>query len=124
MSKSNQHREKSHRKNLLSCSKNVGRINTYGIDRTIMTLHFSNWHKSIHVPEFQNAPSAATKQNWVAGHNSQGTHPILMCIWNLLRQKRNQQFKESFQIDILNQKSYKHIYWQNSIFGVLNGLEL
>lgn len=57
-------------KNLLGCSKNVGGINTYGIDRTIMTLHFSNWHKSIHVPKLQNAPSAATEQNRVPWYHS------------------------------------------------------
>jgi hemolysin-activating ACP:hemolysin acyltransferase len=72
----------------------MGGIDTDGIDRTVMTLHLSNWHKGIHVPEFQNAPSAATEQNRVARHHSQGTDPILVCIWNLLREKkRNQQLK-------------------------------
>lgn len=66
----NQYREKSHRKNLLGCSKNVGGIDTYGIDRTIMTLHLSDWHKSIHVPKLQNASSAATEQNRVPWHHS------------------------------------------------------
>lgn len=83
----------------------MGGINTYGIDRTIMTFHLSDWHKVIHVPEFQNAPSAATEQNWVGWHHSQGTDPILMCIWNLLREKKKEKIsslKGAFQTDIFH----------------------
>lgn len=47
--------------NLLGCSENVGGINTDGIDGTLMTSQLSNWHKSIHVPEFQNTASAAAE---------------------------------------------------------------
>jgi len=83
----------------------VGGINTYGIDRTLMTLHLSNWHKGIYVPEFQNAPSAATEQNWVAWYHFQGTDPILMCIWNLLKEKRKiSSLREAFQTDIFTPK--------------------
>lgn len=75
-------------KNLLRCGENMGGINTYGIDRTVVTLHLSDWHESVHVPEFQNAPSAAAEQDRVAWHHSQGADPILVCVWNLLREKR------------------------------------
>ena len=93
------------RKNLLSCSKNVGGISTYGIDRTLMSFHLSNWHKGIYVPEFQNAPSAATEQNWVAWYHFQGTDPILMCIWNLLREKRKMSsLRKAFQTDVFTPK--------------------
>lgn len=72
----------------------MGGIHTYGIDGTVMTSHLSNWHKSIHIPEFQNAASAAAEQNWVAWHQAQGTDPVLVCIWDLLGENRESSAEE------------------------------
>ena len=70
---------------LLSGSEDMGGVHTDGIDGTVMTSHLSNWHESIYIPEFQNATSAATKQNRMAWHHAQGTDPVLVCIWDLLK---------------------------------------
>lgn len=72
-------------RSIISCSEDMGGVNTYGIDGAVMASHLSDWHESIHIPEFQNAPSAATKQNRMAWHQAQGTDPVLMCIWDLLK---------------------------------------
>lgn len=80
--------------NLLGCSENMGGIHTYGIDGTVVTSHLSNWHKSIHVPEFQDATSAAAEQNRVAWHQAQGTDPVLVCVWDLLGENRESRTEE------------------------------
>lgn len=83
------------RGDLLGCSEDMGGVNTYGIDGAVMASHLSDWHESIHIPEFQNAPSAATKQNRVAWHQAQGTDPVLMCIWDLLKRRERAELKRN-----------------------------
>jgi hemolysin-activating ACP:hemolysin acyltransferase len=75
----------------------MGGVNTNGIDGTVMTSHLSNGHKSVHIPEFQNAASAATQQNRMAWHQAQGTHPVFVCIWDLLKRREKAELKRNFR---------------------------
>lgn len=65
-------------------------IGADGVDGAVVTPDLSDGREVIHVPDLDDARAAGAQQHGAARDKGQGTHPVLVCIGDLLRKEQRQ----------------------------------
>lgn len=83
--------------NSLGGCKDGGRVGSYGVDGTAVSLDFSQLVTVLNVPELEEAPSTTTEQYVVWWHELQSTDPVLVGrIYRLQIDSQNAHLKHGY----------------------------
>lgn len=64
------------------------------VDGALMALQLSQGAECVRVPQLEHPASAAAQQGWRAGDDAQCTHPVPVCVGDLLWDRRKQKKRD------------------------------